>query len=220
VTSGRPPIATVIVIAKRPVAGRVKTRLVPPLTAQQAADVAAGALADTLATVAALPAERHRLAFDGDPAGWTPPGWEVRAQVAGGLDRRLVAAFDPPGTGPAVLVGMDTPQLRVTQLAAFDPSRYDACLGRAHDGGYWAIGLRDPRLARAAILGVAMSTADTGAQQLARLHGLGLRVQLLDELTDVDTIDTAREVAALVPGSAFARALARATTVDLIGAVT
>jgi glycosyltransferase A (GT-A) superfamily protein (DUF2064 family) len=104
---------------------------------------------------------------------------------------------------------MDTPQLRPRQLAAFDPARYDACLGPAVDGGYWAIGFADPRLASAAIPGVPMSTARTGDEQLRRLRGLGLRVQLLDVLDDVDTFDTALCVAAAAPRTAFARAVGR-----------
>lgn len=212
-------IQTLIVIAKAPVPGRVKTRLVPPLSADQAAQVAAGALSDTLRVARTVPAAERLLAFDGPVAQWLPAGWNACAQPAGGLDRRLAAAFAAAGDGPALLVGMDTPQLRREQLEAFDPDSFDACLGLASDGGYWAIGLRDPRLAASAILGVAMSTAHTGADQLRRLERLGLRVQLLDKLTDVDTIDTAHEVAALIPGSAFAAALAATVAAATVPAV-
>jgi hypothetical protein len=102
---------------------------------------------------------------------------------------------------------MDTPQLRPAELDAFDPHRYDACLGPATDGGYWAIGFADPRVASAAITGVPMSTDTTGAYQLRRLERLGLRTQLLAELTDVDTIESARSVAAAAPDTQFAAAL-------------
>ncbi len=202
---------TIIVIAKEPVAGRVKTRLVPPLTYEQAAAVAGAALLDTLDAVDALDADERVLAFAGDPTAWLRPGWRAVAQPTGGLDLRLAAAFAAVAPGPAVLVGMDTPQLEVGQLAAFDPSRFDACLGPATDGGFWAIGFADPSQAAAAILGVPMSTAHTGADQLERLRALGRPVQVLDELTDVDTVESADEVALLAPASRFARALARAT---------
>jgi len=205
-------IETLIVIAKVPVAGRVKTRLVPALTAEQAAKVAGAALADTLAAVQATPARQRLLAFDGDDAGWLPAGWRFCRQPDGGLDRRLASAFDAAGPGPALLVGMDTPQVRSAQLAAFDHEHYDACLGLAPDGGYWAIGFRDTRLATPAILGISMSTAHTGADQLRRMKRLGLRVQFLDELRDVDTIADACEVAALIPDSAFTAALAETRT--------
>lgn len=203
-------LGTVLVIAKEPRPGHVKTRLVPPLRPDQAADVAAAALWDTLRAVARVPARELVLAFDGDSSAWAPEGWRSVPQPGGGLDERLVAAFAAVRPEPAVLVGMDTPQLCAHQLAAFDPRRYDACLGAASDGGYWAIGFRDPAMARDAITGVPMSTPETGAIQLERLRALGLRVQILDELTDVDTIETAREVARLATGSAFTAALARA----------
>jgi len=103
---------------------------------------------------------------------------------------------------------MDTPQLRPEQLAAFDPYRYDACLGLAVDGGYWAIGLADPAVARAVIPGVPMSTVDTGVEQLRRLRAHGLRVQLLDSLEDIDTFAAAQRVAAEMPtGSALVRTM-------------
>ncbi|MEO9138362.1 MAG: DUF2064 domain-containing protein [Jatrophihabitans sp.] len=203
-------LGTVLVIAKEPVSGRVKTRLVPPLTHDQAADVAGAALWDTLRAVGRVAANELIIAFDGDPRRWAPEGWRTVPQPTGGLDARLVAAFAAAGPGPAVLVGMDTPQVCADQLSVFDPSRYDACLGPATDGGYWAIGFADPRKASDAITGVPMSTDHTGADQLARLRTSGLRVQILDELTDVDTIDSARVVARLAPESAFATALARA----------
>jgi len=196
-----------IVIAKEPVPGRVKTRLVPPLTGTEAAHLARAALSDTLRVASAVDARQHVLALDGRPGPWLPRGWRVVAQPAGTLDVRLVAAFGAASTGPALLIGMDTPQVRPAQLAAFDPDCHDACLGLAEDGGYWAIGLRNPALAAEIISGVPMSTSHTGAEQLRRLHAAGLRVQLLDTLADVDTIDVAYGVAAAAPSTEFAAAL-------------
>ncbi len=83
----------VLVIAKEPVAGRVKTRLCPPFTPAEAAELAAAALADTLEAVLALPARRRVLVLDGRPGPWVPPGFDVVPQSAGGLDERLAAAF-------------------------------------------------------------------------------------------------------------------------------
>ena len=199
-------MTTLIVLAKQPRAGRVKTRLVPPLTYEQAAELAGAALLDTLDAVDGAPATARVLAFDADARGWLRPGWRHVRQPAGGLDARLVAAFAAV-SGPAVLVGMDTPQLTAAQLRAFDPARFDACLGPACDGGYWAIGFAEPELAGRAISGVPMSTDRTGEVQLGRLAALGLRVQLLEPLTDVDTIDTAHEAAAGAPATRFAAAL-------------
>lgn len=197
-------LSTVVVIAKEPVPGRVKTRLIDPLTAAEAAELAGCALVDTLAALRTLPVQHRVLLLDGNPADWLPSGWSVLPQVTGGLDERLCAGFDGLPGGPAVLVGMDTPQLRADQLH-FDPLRYDACLGLAEDGGFWAIGFAEPGRARDCIVGVPMSTPDTGAEQHRRLVAAGLRVQLLDTLTDVDTAETAEVVARQAPETTFAR---------------
>jgi rSAM/selenodomain-associated transferase 1 len=199
-------MTALIVIAKAPRAGRVKTRLCPPCTPEQAAVLAEAALRDTLAAVAAAPADRYVLALDGPAGDWVPDGFELCAQRGDGLGERLAAAFADVG-GPALLVGMDTPQLTPpvlgTGLAAL--GRADAVLGRSTDGGYWAIGLRRPD-ARV-FAGVPMSSACTGAIQLARLRALGLHVRELGALTDVDTIADARAVAATAPRTRFARTL-------------
>jgi len=205
----RPAISagTAVVLAKSPVPGRVKTRLVPPLTYEEAASVAAAALLDTIAAVSAAGFSNCLLSFDSPVQGWLPEGWKHHRQPGGGLDERIVSAVEAAGSGPVILVGMDTPQLTAQALLAFDPVRFDACLGPAYDGGYWAIGFADGRDAAAAVSGVPMSRATTGADQLARLQGLGLRVQILDELADVDTIDVAIQVGAQVPTTHFSNAL-------------
>ena len=195
-------------IAKAPVPGRVKTRLSPPCTPEEAAELAAAALADTLAAaMCARRAARHVIVLDGEPGPWIPAGFEVLPQRGDGLAERLAAAFADAG-GAAFLVGMDTPQvtpaLLDAGLAALD--RADAVFGAALDGGYWGIGLRRPD--PAVFRDVPMSAATTAAVQRARLAELGLRTAVLPPLRDVDTIDDARAVAAQAPGSRFAEALA------------
>lgn len=202
---------TLLVIAKEPVAGRVKTRLQTAFTARQAARLAAASLDDTLGAVLAAPVRRRVLVLDGCPGPWLPDGVEVLPQRGGGLDERLAAAFTdaaPGARGPLLLVGMDTPQLD-PDLLTVDWRGVDAVLGLSADGGYWAIGFRSPQ--PRALLGVPMSTAGTGAAQLDRLRSLGLRVRLLPRLRDVDTPADAAAVAALVPGSRFAAEHRRAT---------
>ncbi|MBD5784834.1 TIGR04282 family arsenosugar biosynthesis glycosyltransferase [Cellulosimicrobium terreum] len=198
------PPRTVVVLAKAPAPGRSKTRLTSLLTPEQAADVAAAALADTLDAVAALPGD-HVLVLDGEPGPWVPPGFTVYPQTTGGLDRRLAGAFDDVCAhhpGPVLLVGMDTPQL-APELAAADLAGRDAVLGLAQDGGYWAIGLRAPN--PDLFLGVPMSEPTTGAVQLDRLRSRGLSVGMLPVLRDVDEPDDARAVAAAAPGTRFAQ---------------
>lgn len=196
-------IRTLLVIAKRPVPGRVKTRLIGSCTAGQAAELAAAALADTLHALQDFPSADKVLLLDGDPAGLVPPGWRVVPQAGDGLDQRLAAGFAAVPDGPAVLVGMDTPQLSA-ELLCFDPARYDACLGPAADGGFWSIGFREPHRAVEFIPGVPMSTAVTGAEQHRRLLAGGMTVQPLALLTDVDTESSASSVAQAAPETRFA----------------
>jgi hypothetical protein len=201
VTNAGPESATtLLVMAKQPVPGRVKTRLVPPCRHEQAAALAEAALSDTLHTVLTVPARRRVLVLDGRPGPWLPPGFDIVPQCGGPLDERLAAAFAAV-SGPALLIGMDTPQV-TPDLLTVDWHAADAVFGPAADGGFWAIGLRvpDPALLR----GVPMSTSDTGAIQRARLLAAGLRVTDLPQLRDVDTAADAVAVARQAPRSRFA----------------
>ena len=101
---------TLMVIAKEPLPGRAKTRLSPPCTPGEAAALAGAALLDTLEVVSRTPAERRVLVFDGDPGRFSRPGLEVIQQRGAGLGERLAAAFEDVAQ-PALLIGMDTPQL-------------------------------------------------------------------------------------------------------------
>lgn len=196
---------TLAVIAKAPVPGRVKTRLCPPCSPEQAAELAMASLLDTLAAVRATPTVRRAVILDGE---LPLPGLEVLPQRGAGLDERLAHAFDDLGD-PAFLVGMDTPQvtpaLLATGLRALEWA--DAVLGPALDGGYWGIGLRVAN--PAVFLGVPMSEPTTLAAQRERLGALGLRVAELPALRDVDEWEDAETVAHLAPRSHFARACSR-----------
>ncbi|MFF4843596.1 TIGR04282 family arsenosugar biosynthesis glycosyltransferase [Streptomyces collinus] len=195
---------TLLVIAKEPRPGRVKTRLTPPFSPEQAAGLAEAALADTLRAVAGAPAARRLLVLDGRPGRWLPPGFEVVPQCAGGLDARLADAF-ARCSEPALLIGMDTPQV-TPDLLTVDFADCDAWFGPAEDGGFWALGLARPE--PGLLRGVPMSTPVTGAVQRERLVAAGLRVRDLPQLRDVDTAADARAVAALAPHGAFAARLA------------
>lgn len=197
-----------LVIAKQPLAGRVKTRLTPPFTPSQAAQLAGAALRDTLEAVAATPAARRVLVFDGDSTEWRPDGFEVVRQRSGEFGERLQGAFDDVGQ-PALLVGMDTPQLTPARLREaielLEQPQTDAVLGPTEDGGYWCVGFKSA--APGAFEGVPMSREDTYVHQHRRLRELGLRVGHQPLLRDVDTVADARAVAAAAPRTRFARLL-------------
>lgn len=211
--------AQLVVLAKSPVAGRVKTRLCPPLTHDQAAEAAAAALADTLAAVAQVPVHRRVLILEGDPSSIDAVGFEVLPQRGDGLDQRLAAAMSDTFadcSSPVLLIGMDTPQVTAVLLAECLQSLLSEhpVLGLADDGGWWAIGLHapDPHV----FLGVPMSAPDTGMSQHRRMGERGLTPVMLPGLRDIDEHDDLLAVAAGAPSSrvaAFVRNLdARPTT--------
>lgn len=196
---------TILVIAKEPIPGKVKTRLSPQYTQNQAAEFAQAALLDTLHTVLRCPAKRRVLALDGNPGSWLPNGFDVIKQHGDGLDERIANAFDATD-GPTLLLGMDTPQVTINHLTpALAPDAWNDCdawFGPAFDGGFWALGLAKP--SADLVIGVPMSRLDTGYIQRQRLVDAGLNVRDLLQLRDVDTADDARLVATMDPTSRFA----------------
>lgn len=220
----------VVVLAKAPVPGRAKTRLVTPgtVTAEGAATIAAAALLDTLDAAVATPGARVLVALEGD-LGHAVRGEEIRAAIApltvvrqrgDSLGSRIEAAHaDVAATFPgaaSVQIGMDTPQLHAhlldEALRTVEGSA-SAALGLAHDGGWWALALRDPRRATI-ITDVPTSRDDTGPRTMNALRAaLGaVEVAELEPLSDVDTVDDAVRVSELAPHGRFARAVG-----DLIG---
>ena len=89
----------VMVVAKEPLAGKVKTRLCPPCLPSEAAGLAAASLDDTLAAVRACRAGRRILAVDGAPGAWIPDDFEVVFQVGANFNDRLQGVWDTVG-GP------------------------------------------------------------------------------------------------------------------------
>jgi glycosyltransferase A (GT-A) superfamily protein (DUF2064 family) len=209
----------ILVVAKAPVPGLAKTRLCPPATPEQAAGIAAAALLDTLDAVCAVPEAVPVVAFTGDidqaarrdevkeSLSRTTVVW----QRGENFSQRLANAHEDVGRGwpgvPVLQIGMDTPQVTPALLAgAVDRlNDMEAVLGRAADGGWWALGLREPFEADV-LRDVPMSRADTGdLTYLALGH---LRIGNLPVLSDVDTTADAVRVANQVPGGRFAELVA------------
>lgn len=206
-----------LIVAKAPVPGFAKTRLCPPATPEQAAEIAAASLLDTLEAALMTPRARVVVAMTGD-LGEAVRSSEITAalrktevipQRGERFDMRLVNAHaDAPRPGEPVLqIGMDTPQVTPALLADAANRPEDSVLGLAEDGGWWALGLRDPLHAKA-LAGVPMSRDDTGLETLRALADIGPRPGILPTLSDVDTVADARRVAAATPHGRFARAVA------------
>ncbi|WP_218028256.1 TIGR04282 family arsenosugar biosynthesis glycosyltransferase [Nocardia rhamnosiphila] len=212
--------ATVLVVAKAPIAGFAKTRLTPPLRPVDAATVAAAALLDTLAAVRGSGARHTVVAWTGDLAraecsteiARALTDFEVVPQRGHTFGERLANAHaDAARSGvPVLQIGMDTPQITPELLAgAADTllSGRGTVLGPATDGGWWALGLTDPRAARL-LADVPMSTHHTGQMTRDALAANGFDIDLLTTLTDVDDIDDIAPVAA-VSGGHFSAVTAR-----------
>jgi glycosyltransferase A (GT-A) superfamily protein (DUF2064 family) len=206
----------ILVLAKAPVAGRVKTRLGAYVGLARAAEVAAAALLDTVRACTDAVGTGHchlalagdlRQAVRADELARALDGWTIRTQRGAGFAARLVNAHHDLGPGPSVQIGMDTPQVTPDLLlgAAHVPGEHDAVLGPAEDGGWWVLGLADSRHA-AALAHVEMSTPRTHDDTRHALEERGLRVGSTAMLRDVDTARDAEAVAAGLSTGHFARA--------------
>ena len=183
------------VIAKEPVAGLAKTRLVPALGEVGAARAAAAMLADTLVAVRATGADPW-LCFT--PAGARErlqrlaPGFRLLAQAAGDLGDRLAACLADllaAGADRVAIVGADTPHVPPASyrqaFALLDQA--DVVLGPALDGGYYLVAARAAR--PELFVGVPMGTGAVLAETLARAAHAGLAVALLPPLRDLDRVE-------------------------------
>lgn len=211
------PDVTLLVMAKAPRPGAVKTRLAAELGDVGAARVAAAALLDTLLAARAVFTYRV-LALAGDLAETGVidttvlcdelADWTVIGQSSGGLGDRLASAHlesaelarGLDGRSRRIMqIGMDTPQISARLLAdsaqALCGPDADAILGPAEDGGWWVCGTSDPAHA-AALAGVPTSRSDTGKRTLEALRRVGARVRLVAGLRDLDTLDDAKVIAA------------------------
>lgn len=182
---------TLVIFAKQPVAGRVKTRLGRDIGMPAAAwwfrhqtsrlirRVAREPHWDTVLAVAPDTAVRSR-AWPGDLRRW-PQG---RGDLGVRMDRAL-RAFGP---GPAMIIGADIPGIAPRDIAAGFRllGNHDAVFGPAQDGGYWLIGLKRPIQApRSLFMGVRWSTETALSDTVATLGGMS--TAYLRTLCDVDT---------------------------------
>lgn len=188
--------ALLIIFAKEPVPGQVKTRLCPPLSPQEAARLYRCFLEDVLAEMQTLSGITLALAYTPQSAFRffavrIPPGGRLMAQADAGLGERLAQAFVwgfAEGFSPVLIRNSDSPDLpgAVVQegcerLAA---GRADLVLGPCPDGGYYLVGLRRP--CPELFQGISWSTGSVLAQTRLRAKQLRLKVHLLPPWPDID----------------------------------
>jgi rSAM/selenodomain-associated transferase 1 len=196
-------VTRIVIFAKAPVAGRVKTRLIPALGAEGAAALAREMLARTVeeALATGLAVE---LCGDPDAAAWheARSGLALTAQGEGSLGERLAgAASRVLEEESLLLIGADCPDLdrrRLGEAAAALDER-EAVIYPAQDGGYVLLGLRrfDPSLFE----GISWSSAGVAEQTIARIEGLDWSLQLGEALRDVDEPEDLPRHAGLDPAS-------------------
>lgn len=189
---------SLIVFAKVPASGHVKTRLASSLSYDGAAALYAAMMADSLAAYRALGVDVRLYLADSPPSlsrgtlpdGIVPDGVPVFPQIGDDLGTRLASAFEETfaaGATRAVVIGTDHPTLPVSRVrAAFDAldGPDDLSVVPAHDGGFVLLGLR--RSVPGLFTGRRYShdAVFDELRDAARLHGL--TVHRLDPWYDVD----------------------------------
>ena len=205
----------IIIFAKPATPGDVKTRLIPALTPQQAAEFHLAALADVV-TIAGRVGERVELhvAGDEDDAGELRalyPGHEVRRQAEGDLGERMSQAFNDAferGFDNVAIVGSDHPMLPSEFLiAALRHLRHaDVAFGPSEDGGYYSVAVRRSSwpAARAVFFNIPWSGPDVLMRTLESARSAELTVALAPGWYDVDRPEDLRLVGRDAPADSAA----------------
>ena len=189
-----------LVFLKHPRPGRTKTRLIPVLGEHGACALYRTLAEEEVRRTTPVGGEYERLfcftpAEEGDAIAAWFPGERLWPQPEGDLGQRMAAAFAEGfrrGARRVAIIGTDVPWVSratvASALSALDD--HDVALGPARDGGYYLLALREPR--PALFEGIAWSTPDVLPVTLGHAERLGLRVRLLEALTDIDTLDDLR----------------------------
>ena len=186
---------TLLVVAKQPAPGQTKTRLCPPLTHTQAADLYDCFLRDTLSTMRHVPDVRRVIGYlPEDAQGYfrqLAPDMGLSPQRGASLGERLDHLLTEAlrgGSQRAVIMDSDSPTLPPAYLCQAFEELVDAdvVLGPTRDGGYYLIGMKQPQ--PGLLREVQMSTPRVLADTLALAETNGLTVSLLPTWYDVDTI--------------------------------
>lgn len=177
----------VIVFARAPRYGAVKTRLAAEIGAEETLRFYRSMLTGLVRRL--RDDARWETVFCVTPDAAAGAGWPLRAvaQGSGDLGRRMVRALRKARTRPAVVVGSDIPALEARHIAmAFTALRRGPfVLGPARDGGYWLIGTRDgAHMAPNVLDGVRWSSAHALADTRARLAHAIVLDTMLDDVDD------------------------------------
>lgn len=190
--------AVLIIFAKEPAPGQVKTRLGDHLGPEAASKLYRQFLLDVLAEMRTLRNLHLALAYSPPTArgafATLAPGLDLLPQAAGDLGERLAAAFAwgfAAGYAPVIVRNSDSPDLPARLVAeaanALAAGETDLALGSCPDGGYYLVGLKAP--APGLFADIPWSTGRVLARTLANARRLSLRQRLLPSWPDIDTLD-------------------------------
>jgi uncharacterized protein len=186
-----------VVFAKAPRLGQVKSRLAAEIGALAALRFYRGTTARVLRRLGQDPRWRTLIAVTPSRA-LREPFWDSHVprldQGRGDLGHRMARVFRTLPPGPVVIVGSDIPELAPRHVAAAFRAlgSGDAVFGPAADGGYWLVGLRrSPRRPTGLFAGVRWSSPHALADTRASLPR-GFTVTLLETLDDVDEAESYR----------------------------
>ena len=218
------------VMAKAPIPGTVKTRLVPPLTQEQAAELYHALLSDQLEHLTALEGADLYVAFDPSDAmpliaNIAPAGYRCFAQRGGDLGERMNEVFAElwqRGHRNLILIGSDLPPVPLNTFhegfAQLSSGGKRVVLGPSRDGGYYLVGMNQP--VPEIFSGMTWSDERVLKATTDRLTQLGIDFGLLPEWFDVDTVedlDRLRAISDLSVGDSMQRTLACLQRIGSIG---
>lgn len=192
-----------IVFAKAPLPGQVKTRLAATIGPEKTLEVYQLLLQALVRNLGHLPAT----------VAYTPPGsaeafatmlpahWILEPQSNGDLGARLQQAFQQAfarGALRIAIIGSDCPEVTPQDITdAFDALKnHDLVLGPSHDGGYWLIAMK--KLIPELLSGIHWSSSSVLAQTMEHARGIGASVHLLRTLRDVDTEEDWNELSGVL----------------------
>lgn len=198
-----------LVFAKKPIPGRVKTRLVPALSPEEAAELYQRMQLDIFSKVGHLAGVEWVVVYEqgrGAAEYFAAAGQAARLvpQEGADLGAKMANAFREAfrrGYGAAVIIGTDSPDLPLAFIAeAYARLRQpavDAVFGPSADGGYYLVGAKRPL--PELFTGIPWSTGEVLARSLARAAAAGLAVELLPPWYDVDEVADLRRPGLIAP---------------------
>jgi uncharacterized protein len=204
----------IIIFVKFPEPGKVKTRLSPPLTPEQAAELYRCMVLDHLDTLDSLdiptrifftPADSRERCKE-----WLGADLTYLPQEGGDLGERMANAFTTifeKGYDRVVLVGSDIPQLTtMVFIEAFEAlESHDAVIGPTMDGGYYLIGFREETFLPEVFEGISWSSENVFDETTHILSNNVQTAHLLSPLNDIDTIQDLNELSEHSANSPFLR---------------